>query len=62
MNERIKADAERNDFRIKVALLVVSLATIGALTVAALQENWFAEWHKIRVRYAKILDEKADDD
>jgi mono/diheme cytochrome c family protein len=62
MNERIKADAERNDFRIKVALLVVSLATIGGLTFAALQENVFAEWHRIRARYARVLDEKAVDE
>jgi mono/diheme cytochrome c family protein len=62
MNERIKAEAERNDFRIKVALLVVALATIGALVGAALQENVFAEWHKIRKGYARVLDEKAVDE
>lgn len=52
----------RSDRRMKVALLVTSLATIATLVVAALQENRFADWYRLRSRYALLLNEMATDD
>ncbi len=50
------------DFRMKLGLLVVSLLTIVLLATAALHENVFADWHRIRSDYAKILADKATND
>ena len=49
------------DRRIKWALLVVSLFTLGVLGAAALKENIFAPWKIIRGRYAGILEAKTAD-
>ena len=49
------------DRRIKVWLLVVSLATIGALAAAALRENLFADWRQHRRAHAARLEDRADD-
>lgn len=50
---------ERIDFRVKLWLLIVSLVTIGLLAAAALRENIFSDWHRIRSQYARILVDKA---
>ncbi len=55
-------DALKIDHRVKVALLVVSLATIATIVVAALQENVFSEWHTIRSGYVDLLEQKAGDE
>ncbi|MFQ5665961.1 MAG: c-type cytochrome [Candidatus Binatia bacterium] len=49
------------DYRVKIWLLVVSLATIALLAAAALRENVFAEWRTLRAQYATILAAKASD-
>ncbi len=53
---------ETIDFRVKLTLLVVSLATIAALAATALRENVFSDWHRIRSGYAKVLEQKATND
>jgi mono/diheme cytochrome c family protein len=46
----------------KIALLVVSTLTIIAIVVAALQENYFADWYHYRHQYEDLLERKATDD
>ena len=58
MKER---DLEAIDTRVKIGLLVVSSATIVCLAAAALRENVFADWHRLRSQYARLLKEKATD-
>lgn len=53
---------QRSDRRMKVALLMTSLATIVVLVVAALQENRFADWYRLRSRYAGLLEKMATDE
>lgn len=53
---------KRIDRTIKWWLFIFSVLTLGALVVAALQENVFAPWKIIRSRYAAILEEKATDE
>ena len=50
------------DFRVKLGLLVASLATIAVLATAAVRENVLAEWYLIRSRYPEILAKKATND
>lgn len=50
------------DRKVKWLLLIISFLTLGALLVAALKENVFAQWKMIRMRYASILEEKATDE
>jgi mono/diheme cytochrome c family protein len=52
----------RIDRRMKLWLLVVSLATIAILAAAALRENVFSDWHRLRSQYAEVLASKATDD
>jgi len=56
-----KRSIRRIDFRFKVALVVISVATIFALAAAALQENRFADWYVIRRDYGKLLMNMATD-
>ncbi len=58
----VRPEIRLSDKRAKIALLVVSSATIAAIAVAALQENYFAEWHGYRRKFAELLDAKANDD
>ena len=60
--EHLERQARVLDWRYKVALLVISSATIVAIVVAALQENYFADWHRYRRQYEDVLKEKATDD
>jgi cbb3-type cytochrome c oxidase subunit III len=55
-------ELERRERRTKVWLLLVSLATIGALLSAAIGENFRSQWYGLRTEYAAILQEKATDD
>lgn len=55
-------DIKTLDHRVKWALVVVSLLTVGLLAASALKENIFAEWRTHRLEYAKILQAKATDD
>lgn len=50
------------DTRVKLALLVVSAATIATLVVAGLRENIFADWRQLRKQYASLLVNAASDD
>lgn len=50
------------DWRVKVALLVVSLATIAALAVGATGANLVSDWRSLRREYKEILHTKATDD
>ncbi len=59
MNEK---RVEAGDRKIKLWLLIVSLATLVMLLAAALSENIFPEWRSLQKRYAKILQEKATDE
>lgn len=43
-------------------LLVASLLTIGMLLVAAVRENFFAQWFWVQREYRSLLREKATDD
>ena len=54
-------NANELDRRIKWALIVVSLLTLALLIAAALTENVFPEWRRIRLEYARILSDKATD-
>lgn len=54
--------ANKLDSRVKIALLVIAVATIGALALAALRENILADWHRYRTQYAQLLWSKADDE
>ncbi len=55
-------DANVLDRKMKIALVVVSSLTIVAVIAAALQENYFAEWHGYRTAYEDLLEETATDD
>lgn len=55
-------EAQRLDHRVKIGLLVVSLATIVALAVAALQENRFSDWYRLRKQYQTLLRDNATDE
>ncbi|MEE8311855.1 MAG: c-type cytochrome [Candidatus Binatia bacterium] len=55
-------EAQRLDHRVKIGLLVVSLATIAALAFAALQENRFSDWYRIRKQYQVLLRDQATDE
>lgn len=57
-----RIDTKSIDRRLKIALLVVSSLTIGAIVVAALQENYFSDWHRYRRQYHELLELKADDE
>lgn len=57
----MKPNLARIDFRTKLWLLIFSLLTIAALVFAALRENAFTDWHRLRRQYAKILEQKATD-
>jgi mono/diheme cytochrome c family protein len=50
------------DRRTKIWLLIVSVATLVLLISAALLENVFPEWRRLRADYASILSEKAVDE
>jgi mono/diheme cytochrome c family protein len=50
------------DNRLKWALLIVSALTLVMLVASALNENVFAEWRQLRLKYADILEEKAVDE
>jgi mono/diheme cytochrome c family protein len=54
-------DLRTIDHRVKVWLLVVSVATIAILVAAALQENLFPDWRRLRQQYTRILEAKATD-
>ncbi len=56
------AQAERQDRRVKWALLLVSLGCLVLLAIAFVAENIHAEWIVVREGYAARLAEKADDD
>ncbi len=53
---------EALDRTYKVAIIVVSIITLGYLVAVAIRVEVRAEWRSYRVQYAKILDEKAADD
>lgn len=53
---------ERFDWQVKLWLLIVSLATIAALAVAAVQENVFEDWRQIRAQYRDRLEAHASDE
>lgn len=55
-------ELHKTEQRVKLWLLVVSLATIVLLVAAAFQENYFAEWRRLRAQYAEILRERATDE
>lgn len=55
-------ELERIDRRVKIGLLVVSVAAIAALGLAALRENVFAEWRHYRRAHRALLRERATDD
>ena len=55
-------DANTSDRRTKIALLIVSCLTIVAIVVAALQENYFADWHGYRREYQELLETRATDE
>lgn len=58
----VRPDTERFDRRVKIWLLVVSLATIAALGAAALQENVLEDWRQLRTQYRSELEARATDD
>lgn len=49
------------DYRVKVWLLVAGLLTIAALVIAAVRENYLADWRMHQREYHKILATKATD-
>ncbi len=55
----MQAKLETIDFRVKLWLLIIGLATIAVLATAAIRENILADWHQIRSQYAEILNDKA---
>lgn len=55
-------DIETLDRRIKWCLLLVSIATLVVLSIAALRDNIFTQWHSARKEYAKLLRAKATDE
>ena len=57
-----RAEMERTDHKVKVALLVTSSLTIAFLVWAALAENILAPWRSLRGAYQSILSDKAEDD
>lgn len=57
-----RAEMERTDYKVKVALLAVSSLTIVFLIWAALAENVLARWRLLRGDYQQILDAEAEDD
>ncbi len=59
MNESEKDPGAR---RVKLALLIVSLATLFLLGVSAWRENFFPEWRQHRLEYANILEQAATDE
>lgn len=52
-------DIGKMEHRSKVWLLVVSVITLVVLIVAAVQENFLADWQILQNRYATVLKEKA---
>ena len=56
------SDIETVDRRIKWALLLFSLATLGLLLYAALQEAVWPQWRALRAQYAQRLQATATDD
>lgn len=57
-----EVDIKSLDRRVQGWLLVVSLASLAAMVVAALQENVYPQWRLTRLEYAEILREKATDE
>ncbi len=60
--KRTNPQAERFDHRVKIGLLVASLATIVALATAAVEENVLQDWRRIRLDYRDRLEARATDD
>ncbi|MBT4138807.1 MAG: c-type cytochrome, partial [Candidatus Latescibacteria bacterium] len=52
-------DIEKMEHRSKVWLLVVSVTTLVVLIVAAVRENFLADWQILQNQYATVLKEKA---
>lgn len=55
-------EIQARETKTKLWLLIVSLLTIAALSVAALQENFASDWYQLRQQYAEILEAEADDE
>lgn len=62
LSERTERECLKRDHRVKLWLLVISLATIAVLGAAALKENVFAPWRLVQMEYQEILREKATDE
>lgn len=54
-------DTKKMEHRSKVWLLAVSVVTLVVLVLAAIQENFLAEWQVLQNRYALVLKQKATD-
>ncbi|MBT3603257.1 MAG: hypothetical protein HN521_09350 [Candidatus Latescibacteria bacterium] len=52
-------DIEKMEHRSKVWLLVVSVTTLVVLIVAAVRENFLADWQILQNQYATVLKEKV---
>ncbi len=57
-----RAPVDKIDRRVKLWLLIVSTTTIALLAAAALRENVFADWRRLRGQYLEILEAKASDE
>ena len=60
--DEVGTQAEKQDAKIKIVMIIVSIAILAVLAIAVLQENVFVSWRKYQNNYRDILQQKATDD